>query len=304
VTNEKHEGSSCGFAALIGPPNAGKSTLLNRLVGTKISIVSRKVQTTRSCIRGIVIEGKVQIIFVDTPGIFTPKRKFDRAMVTAAWEAAGSTDAALLLVDARKGIDWEVEGIVTKLHDVSVTKLLALNKTDTIAPPRLLELAAALNARLPFAGTFMISALRGHGLAKLKKDLAALMPPGPWLYPEVQVSDAPLRQLAAEITREKLFDRLHDELPYAAAVETEVWQDLPGGSVRIEQIIYVERQSHKKIVIGSGGQTIKAIGTAARKDIIEAAGQPVHLFLRVKVREQWTDDPERYRELGLDFPPK
>ena len=302
MTSENNAGTSCGFVALIGTPNAGKSTLLNRFVGTKISGVSRKVQTTRSCIRGIAIEGKTQIVFVDTPGIFAPKRKLDRAMVSAAWEAAGETDAALLLVDSRKGVDFEVEGIVAKLQEISVPKLLALNKIDTIVPPKLLELSAALNAKLPFALTFMISALRGHGLARLKKDLAALMPAGPWLYPEDQISDAPLRQLAAEITREKLFDRLHDELPYAATVEAAVWQDLPDGSVRIEQIIYVERQSHKKIVIGKGGQTIKAIGTAARKDIIEAAGQPVHLFLRVVVRENWTGDPQRYRELGLEFP--
>lgn len=301
MTSKSSAETNCGFVSLIGPPNAGKSTLLNRLVATKISIVSRKARTTRSCIRGIAIEGKAQIIFVDTPGIFAPKRKFDRAMVSAAWEAAGETDAALLLIDARRGIDCEVEDIVAKLQRVSATRLLALNKIDTVAPPKLLELATALNAKLSFAGTFMISALRGHGLAKLKKDLAAIMPAGPWLYPEDQVSDAPLRQLAAEITREKLFDRLHDELPYAAAVEPAAWQDLPDGSARIEQMIYVERPSHKKIVIGKGGKTIKAIGTAARKDIIEAAGQPVHLFLQVKVRESWTADPERYRKLGLDF---
>jgi GTPase len=302
VTSESKTGTSCGFVALIGAPNAGKSTLLNRLVGAKISIVSRKVQTTRSCIRGLAIEGKAQIIFVDTPGIFAPRRKFDRAMVTAAWEAAGSTDAALLLMDAGKGLDCDVKDIVTKLQAISGTKLLALNKIDTVAPPKLLELAAALNSKLPFAETFMISALRGHGLAKLRKDLAALMPPGPWLYPEDQISEAPLRQLAAEITREKIFDRLHDELPYAAAVEPAAWQDLPDGSVRIEQIIYVDRPSHKKIVIGKGGQTIKAIGTAARMDIIEAAGQPVHLFLHVAVREHWADDPKQYRELGAHFP--
>ena len=302
MSSKSNAGTSCGFVSLIGAPNAGKSTLLNRLVGTKVSIVSRKVQTTRSCIRGIASEGKTQIIFVDTPGIFAPKRRLDRAMVTAAWEAAGTTDAVLVLIDVRKGIDAEAEDIMARLPEISVTRLLALNKIDTIARPKLLEIAAALNAKLAFAETYMISALRGDGLDKLKRDLAALMPPGPWLYPEDQVSDAPLRRLAAEITREKLFDRLHDELPYAAAVETAAWQDLADGSARIEQIIYVERPSHKKIVIGKGGQTIKAIGTAARKDIAEAAGQPVHLFLRVVVREHWTDDPERYRELGLAFP--
>jgi GTPase len=302
VTSESNAGTSCGFVSLIGAPNVGKSTLLNRLVGTKVSIVSRKVQTTRSCIRGIANEGKTQIIFVDTPGIFTPKRRLDRAMVDAAWEAAGTADAVLVLIDTRKGIDSEAQDIVANLQEAAGTKLLALNKIDTIARPKLLELAAAFNARLPFANTFMISALRGDGLDKLKRDLAALMPPSPWLYPEDQVSDAPLRQLAAEITREKLFDRLNDELPYAAAVETAAWQDLPDGSARIEQIIYIERSSHKKIVIGKGGQTIKAIGTAARKDIIAAAGQPVHLFVHVKVRENWTKDPERYREIGLAFP--
>lgn len=302
MTSENDAGTSCGFVSLIGAPNAGKSTLINRLVGTKVSIVSRKVQTTRSCIRGIVIEGRSQIIFVDTPGIFAPRRRLDRAMVTAAWEITGNTDAAVLLVDARKGVDTEVEAIVAKLQLIAVTRILALNKIDTIEPPKLLELAATLNDELSFAQTFMISALRGFGLAKLKQELAALMPPGPWLYPDDQISDAPLRMLAAEITREKLLDRLHDELPYASTVETTLWQDLPDGSARIEQTIYVQRESHKKIVIGEGGRTIKAIGIAARKDIIEAAGQKVHLFLFVKIRENWADDSERYHQLGLTFP--
>jgi GTPase len=302
VTAENEAGTSCGFVSLIGAPNAGKSTLLNRLVGAKIAIVSRKVQTTRSCVRGIVIEGKAQIIFVDTPGIFAPRRRLDRAMVAAAWETAAGTDAAVLLVDARKGIDGEVEAIIAKLRKTAVIKILALNKIDTSYPPNLLELAARLNKKLSFAQTFMISALRGHGLGKLKRELVELMPPGPWLYPEDQISDAPLRQLAAEITREKLFDRLHDELPYASTVETTLWQDLPDGAARIEQTIYVAREGHKKIVIGEGGQTIKAIGTAARKEIIAAGGQQVHLFLRVKVRENWGDDPERYKEMGLVFP--
>jgi GTPase len=302
VTSENDAGTSCGFVSLIGAPNAGKSTLINRLVGTKVSIVSRKVQTTRSCIRGIVIEGRSQIIFVDTPGIFAPRRRLDRAMFTAAWEITGNTDAAVLLVDARKGVDTEVEAIVAKLQLIAVTRILALNKIDTIEPPKLLELAATLNDELSFAQTFMISALRGFGLAKLKQELAALMPPGPWLYPDDQFSDAPLRTLAAEITREKLLDRLHDELPYASTVETTLWQDLPDGSARIEQTIYVQRESHKKIVIGEGGRTIKAIGIAARKDIIEAAGQKVHLFLFVKIRENWADDSERYHQLGLTFP--
>ncbi len=294
--------SRCGFVALIGAPNAGKSTLLNALVGTKVSIVSRKVQTTRTLIRGIVIEGASQIIFVDTPGIFAPKRRLDRAMVTAAWGGAGDADAVALLIDARKGIDEENEAILERLAGVSRRKILVLNKIDTIETPSLLALTADLNARLPFDETFMISALRRHGLPRLREKLGAAMPEGPWLYPEDQVADAPLRAFAAEITREKMFERLHDELPYQTTVETEAWKDMPDGSARIEQTIYVTRDSHKKIVIGDGGRTIKSIGTAARIDIAEAAETKVHLFLFVKVRENWGDDPERYREMGLDFP--
>jgi GTP-binding protein Era len=302
VNSGRGGATSCGFVALIGAPNAGKSTLINCLVGTKISIVSRKVQTTRSSVRGIALEGKTQIVFVDTPGIFAPKRRLDRAMVAAAWGSTGDADAAALLVDVHRGIDAEVEAILGRLPHIAAKKILVLNKIDTVEPPKLLDLAARLNHALPFAQTLMVSALRGHGVAKFKQELAALMPPGPWLYPEDQITDAPLRQLAAEITREKIFDRLHDELPYSSTVETELWQDMPDGSARIEQTIYVLREGHKKIVIGEGGRTIKAIGTAARKDIIEAAGQTVHLFLFVKVRENWADDPERYREMGLDFP--
>jgi GTPase len=301
--NSGRGGGTCfGFVALIGAPNAGKSTLINCLVGTKVSIVSRKVQTTRSSVRGIAVEGKAQIVFVDTPGLFTPKRRLDRAMVAAAWGSTGDADAAALLVDVHSGIDAEVEAILGRLPHIAVKKILVLNKIDTVDSPKLLELAARLNGVLPFAQTFMISALRGHGVAKFKQELAALMPPGPWLYPEGQISDMPLRLLAAEITREKLFERLHDELPYSSTVETELWQDMPDGSARIEQTIYLLREGHKKIVIGEGGRTIKAIGTAARKEIIEAAGQKVHLFLFVKVREHWVDDPERYREMGLEFP--
>ena len=300
--NSGRGGTACGFVALIGAPNSGKSTLINRLIGTKVSIVSRKAQTTRSAVRGIALEGAAQIIFVDTPGIFAPKRRLDRAMVAAAWRSTGDADAAALLVDVLRGIDAEVDAILGRLPSIAATKILILNKIDTIEPPRLLELAARLNHALPFAQTFMISALRGHGVSKLKQELGALMPPSPWLYPEDQISDMPLRLLAAEITREKIFDRLHDELPYSSTVETEVWKDMPDGSARIEQTIYVMREGHKKIVIGEGGRTIKAIGTAARKEIIEAAGQKVHLFLFVKVRENWLDDPERYREMGLDFP--
>jgi GTPase len=302
VNNGRGDGTSCGFVALIGAPNAGKSTLINWLVGTKVSIVSRKVQTTRNSVRGIALEGKAQIVFVDTPGIFAPKRRLDRAMVAAAWSSTGDADVAALLVDVRRGIDAEVEAILGRLPQIAAKKILVLNKIDTVEPQRLLELATRLNDVLPFAQTFMISALRGHGVPKFKQELATLMPPGPWLYPEDQISDMPLRLLAAEITREKIFEHLHDELPYSSTVETELWQDMLDGSARIEQAIYVMRKGHKKIVIGEGGRTIKAIGTAARNEIIKAAGQKAHLFLFVKVRENWGDDPERYRAMGLDFP--
>ena len=298
---EEHS-TRCGFVALIGAPNAGKSTLLNAVVGAKVSIVSRKVQTTRALVRGIALEGDSQIIFVDTPGIFRPKRRLDRAMVTSAWGGAGDADAIALLVDARKGVDEEVEAILEKLPELKAPKILVLNKIDTIETEKLLGLAAALNEKIPFVETFMISALKGHGVPKLRERLAAMMQPGPWLYPEDQVSDAPLRALAAEITREKIFERLHDELPYQSTVETELWKDMPDGSARVEQTIYVMREGHKKIVIGEGGRTIKSIGSAARKEIMEAAEQKVHLFLFVKVRENWADDPERYREMGLEFP--
>jgi GTP-binding protein Era len=298
------DNTRCGFVALIGAPNAGKSTLMNALVGVKVTIVSRKVQTTRSLVRGIAIEGNAQIIFVDTPGIFAPKRRLDRAMVTSAWGGAGDADVIALLVDVKKGITDEVENILKKLAQVSQKKVLVLNKIDSIDHPRLLKLAADLNEKVQFTDTFMISALKGHGLQKLRETLAPMMAPGPWLYPEDQVSDAPLRSLAAEITREKLFERLHDELPYESTVETELWKEQPDGSARVEQTIYVTREGHKKIVIGEGGRTIKSIGTAARKDIMEAAECKIHLFLFVKVRENWGDDPERYREMGLEFPRK
>jgi len=296
------ENTRCGFVALIGAPNAGKSTLLNQLVGAKVSIVSRKVQTTRALVRGIAIEGDAQIIFVDTPGIFAPKRRLDRAMVTSAWGGAGDADAVVLLVEARKGVDEEVEAILAKLPKLRAPKILAINKIDTVDHEKLLGLAADLNARFDFAETFMISALKGHGVPKFKQKLAELVKPGPWLYPEDQISDAPIRALAAEITREKLFERLHDELPYQSTVETELWQEQKDGSARVEQTIYVTREGQKKIVIGEGGRTIKSIGSAARKEIIEAAEQNIHLFLFVKVRENWGDDPERYREMGLEFP--
>jgi len=294
--------TKAGFAALIGVPNAGKSTLLNALVGSKVSIVSRKVQTTRAIVRGIAIEGVSQIVFVDTPGIFKPKRRLDRAMVTSAWGGAADADVICFLLDVRKGLDEENEAVLDRLPELKQPKVLVLNKIDTIERSKLLELAASLNARVPFAHTFMISALNGDGVDRLRQQLAEMMPDGPWLYPEDQISDAPLRMLAAEITREKIYERLHEELPYQSTVETDQWQQRPDGSVRIEQTIFVERESQRKIVLGKSGQTIKAIGQAARKEIAEIAEAPVHLFLFVKVRENWGDDPERYREMGLEFP--
>ncbi|MBM3552056.1 MAG: GTPase Era [Alphaproteobacteria bacterium] len=296
------EETRCGFAALVGAPNAGKSTLLNQLVGAKVSIVSRKAQTTRALVRGIAIEGAAQIILVDTPGIFTPKRRLDRAMVASALAGAADADVIALLVDSRKGLDEEVEAILTQLHQAKAPKLLVLNKIDLIPRERLLALAQTLNERQKFDETFMISALNGDGVDALRQALARRMKPSPWLYPEDQLSDAPLRLLAAEITREKLYERLHDELPYQSTVETESWTNQKDGSARIEQTIYVARDSQKKIVIGEGGRTIKSIGQAARKEIAEAAEQKVHLFLFVKVRENWAEDPERYREMRLEFP--
>ena len=301
--------TACGFVALIGAPNAGKSTLINALVGAKVSIVSRKAQTTRGPVRGVVVEGETQIVFVDTPGLFAPKRRLDRAMREAAWGAAGDADALALIVDSRaelasEEISEDVARILEGLQGKTGPKALILNKIDLVEHEKLLALSARLNAALAFQETFMISAEKGKGLDRLKRDLAKMMPAGPWLYPEDQIADAPMRALAAEITREKIFERLHDELPYQTTVETESWKDLPDGSARIEQTIYVTRESHKKIVIGEGGRTLKSIGTAARKEIAEANETKVHLFLFVKVREGWLDDPERYRAMGLEFPKK
>jgi GTPase len=292
----------CGFVALIGAPNAGKSTLLNTLVGSKVTIVSHKVQTTRALIRGIAVEGKSQLIFVDTPGIFAPRRRLDRAMVTTAWSGAHEADLVGVLIDARKGLDEEAEQLLDRLAAVTRPKILILNKIDVVPRTTLLSLSKTANDKAKFEATFMISALTGDGVADLKSWLAACMPPSPWLYPPDQMSDAPLRQLAAEITREKLFERLHQELPYHATVETETWKELRAGDIRIEQTIFVERESQRKIVLGKGGQTIKAIGEAARKDIAGIVEVKVHLFLFVKVREGWGDDPERYRAMGLEFP--
>jgi GTPase len=354
----------CGFIAIIGAPNAGKSTLVNTLVGTKVAIVSRKVQTTRTTLRGIAIEGLSQLVFIDTPGIFAPKRRLDRAMVDAAWCGAGDADLVLLVVDAAKGVDEDVERILGKLAPTLVTAeaetrsgsrlergtrrkvpsplvgegqgggesqtseirggsgrgrgeasdrlsgpapelpsrlLLALNKVDRVRKERLLELAADINARVPFAGTFMISALDGDGVADLRADLARSVPPGPWHYPPDEVTDAPMRVLAAEITREKIYDRLHDELPYQIAVETTAWTE-QGKALRVEQTIFVERDSQKRIVLGKGGAMIKQLSMESRKELSEVMERRVHLFLFVKVREGWGDDPARYRDLGLTFP--
>jgi len=299
---EPAQATSCGFVALIGAPNAGKSTLLNALVGAKISIVTPKVQTTRALIRGIAIEATSQLIFVDTPGIFAPRRRLDRAMIGSAWGSTQDADVVALLIDSHKGVQEDEEAILRGLADVRAPKVLVLNKVDLVEKRKLLALTQTLNERASFAATFMVSARSGDGVADLKTFFAAHVPPGPWLYPEDQISDAPLRQLAAEITREKLFLRLHQELPYQSTVETEVWKELKDGAVRIEQTIYVERESQRKIVLGKSGQAIKAIGAAARIDIAAAIEHPVHLFLFVKVREGWGDDPERYREMGLEFP--
>jgi len=294
-------GGRCGFVALIGAPNAGKSTLVNALVGTKISIVTHKVQTTRAVVRGIFLEGDAQVILVDTPGIFAPRRRLDRAMVRTAWSSAYDADRVCLLVDARRGIDDQNAEILEKLTDVRLPKTLILTKIDLVDPPSLLKLAASANEATHFDATFMLSAQRGDGVFDLKRHLAGSVPPGPWLYPPDQISDLPQRQLAAEITREQLTLRLHDELPYSATVETETWKTLRDGSARIEQAIFVEREGQKKIVLGEKGRTIRAISMAARDEIAKMAGVPVHLFLFVKVRPRWADDPERYREMGLDY---
>jgi len=291
-----------GFVALIGAPNAGKSTLMNQLVGAKDSIVSHTVQTTRAIVRGIAIHDRTQIVFIDTPGIFTPKRRLDRAMVTTAWGGAKDGDLVLVLVDAERGIKGDAEALLDSLAERQGRTILVINKIDQVKRDTLLALTAAIHEKARFDETFMISALNGSGCKDLMDYLAKTLPEGPWYYPEDQISDLPMRQLAAEITREKLFLRLHQELPYASHVETESWEEKKDGSVRIEQVIYVERESQKKIVLGHKGETIKAIGQASRKEISEILEQKVHLFLFVKVRENWGNDPERYREMGLEFP--
>ncbi|MFN4282630.1 MAG: GTPase Era [Alphaproteobacteria bacterium] len=297
----------CGFVALVGAPNAGKSTLMNRLVGAKLSIVTPKVQTTRSRITGIAIEGDAQIVFVDTPGIFAPKRRLDRAMVTAAWAGVADADAVVLLVDAGRAIkaeghlDPDTARIVEGLKRESRPAILALNKIDTVERGELLLLADALNKAYAFNETFMLSALNGDGVIDLRARLAGLLPQGPWLYPEDQLSDIPLRLLAAEITREQAFLQLHQELPYALTVETEKWEERQDGSVKVDQVVIIGRENHKAMVLGKGGARLKAIGSAARKQLGDQLGRPVHLFLHVKVRENWQDKPEHYSAIGLDF---
>ncbi len=291
----------CGYVALLGPPIAGKSTPLNALVGTKISIVTPKVQTTRARVIGIALKGSAQIVYVDTPGIFTPKRRLERAMVDAAWQGARDAEIIVLLVDAAEKRADDTAAIVAGLKAANRTAILALNKIDLVAPPTLLALADRLNREGVFTDIFMISALTRDGVSDLEAKIIALLPEGPWLYPEDQVTDIPLRQLAAEATREQLFLQLRQELPYALTVETESWEEREDGSVRIEQTIYVERESQKGIVLGQGGQRIKAVGAASRATLERFFDRRVHLFLVVKVRTGWHDDPARYRAMGLDF---
>ena len=292
-----------GFVALIGEPNAGKSTLLNRMVGAKVSIVTHKVQTTRARIRGIAIEGEAQIVFVDTPGLFQPRRRLDRAMVAAAWGGAADADVVVLLTEAHRGVTEGVEAILEGLGDISKGRkvALAINKIDRVKPEALLGLAEDLNARFDFAETFMISAEKGHGVEALRIWLAEKLPDGPWLYPEDQIADLPLRMIAAEMTREKLTLRLHQELPYQMTVETESWEERKDGSARIDQVIYVVRDGHKGIVLGHKGETIKAVSKASREELIEFLGRKVHLFLKVKVRPNWLNEAERYSQMGLNF---
>lgn len=293
-----------GFVALIGEPNAGKSTLLNRMVGAKVSIVTHKVQTTRARIRGICMAGEAQIVFVDTPGLFRPRRRLDRAMVAAAWGGAADADVIVLLIEAHRGLTEGVQGILEALKERmprGQVVALAINKIDRVKAEVLLGLAEAANAAFPFAKTFMISAERGHGVEDLKDWLAGGLPEHAWFYPEDQIADVPMRAIAAEITREKLTLRLHEELPYQLTVETESWQDRDDGSTRIDQVIYVGRDGHKGIVLGAKGETIKGIGAAARAEIAAFLERKVHLFLQVKVRPNWEEEAERYSEIGLDF---
>jgi GTP-binding protein Era len=302
VADAAHADTRCGFVALIGAPNSGKSTLTNALVGAKVSIVTHKAQTTRGPVRGLALIGSSQVILVDTPGIFQPKRRLDRAMFASAWDRAGDADIVVLVIDAQRGLDRTLDPLFKHLPEVRRPIVAVLNKIDQVSKPDLLRLVSEISAIRPFDRVFMLSALTGDGVGDLKTYLAEAVPPGPWLFPADQLTDASLRQTAAEITREKLFLRLHEELPYTLTVETADWKELADGSIRIEQTIYVERESQRKIVLGAKGRTIKEIGSAARAEIGEIAGAKVHLFLFVKVRERWADDPERYREMGLDYP--
>lgn len=288
-----------GFAAIIGAPNAGKSTLVNQLVGSKISIVSHKVQTTRARIRAILVEGGVQAVLVDTPGIFAPKRKLDEHMVQSAWAGASEADSILLLIDARRGLDEQAEKIIAQLKANNSKAVLVLNKVDLLPAEQLLPLSQKINEVFPFTQTFMVSALTGSGVVALRSHIVSMMPPGPWHYPGDQVADVNLRFIAAEITREKIYERLHEELPYSSTVETEAWEERRDGSVKISQTIFVERDGQKAIVLGKGGQTAKTLGMLARKDMEDAFERKVHLFLFVKVRENWSQDPERIRMMGL-----
>lgn len=292
-----------GFVALIGEPNAGKSTLTNRMVGAKVSIVTHKVQTTRARIRGVALEGASQLVFVDTPGLFKPTRRLDRAMVAAAWGGAADADVVVLMIEANRGVTEGVERILEGLQDFGEHRkvALAINKIDRIKSEALLALSEKMNEAYPFVATFMISAERGHGVDALKEWLAGEVPEGPWLYPEDQIADLPLRMIAAEMTREKLTLRLHQELPYQLTVETEAWEERKDGSCKIDQLIYVMRDGHKGIVLGNKGETIKAVGKAAREELVEFLGRKVHLFLQVKVRPNWLEESERYDEMGLNF---
>lgn len=298
------EPTRAGFVALIGEPNAGKSTLLNRMVGAKVSIVTHKVQTTRARIRGVCMEGRAQIVFVDTPGIFRPRRRLDRSMVKAAWGGAADADVVVLLIEAHRGLTEGTQAIIDRMRDEmprGKPVALAINKIDRVKAEVLLALAQKMNEAFPFAETFMISAEKGYGVDRLRQWLAGQLPEGEWYYPEDQIADLPMRMIAAEMTREKLTLRLHEELPYQLTVETEKWEDKPDGSTRIDQIVYVARDGHKGIVLGNGGETIKSIGTAARAEISTFLDRKVHLFLQVKVRENWLEEAERYTEMGLDF---
>ena len=292
-----------GFVALIGEPNAGKSTLLNRMVGAKVSIVTHKVQTTRARIRGVALEGEAQIVFVDTPGLFKPRRRLDRAMVAAAWGGAADAAIVVMLIEAHRGISEGVKHILESLKGLNPDQkvALAINKIDKVKSDSLLQLTEQMNSLHPFVKTFMISAERGHGVPALREWLASELPEGPWLYPEDQIADLPMRMIAAEMTREKLTLRLHQELPYQLTVETEAWEERKDGSCRVDQIIYVMRDGHKGILLGKRGETIKAVSRASREELEEFLGRKVHLFLQVKVRPNWLDEAERYSEMGLDF---